>query len=154
MNIYSSRLSSSNTSKSRYKRSFYVSLSSCFFTCLFQSTTVFSMRYSDAAKRSASETLACTQTCIFRVENVCNAYLHYEQTVSNAIHYTSIVNLKQESVNFAVTYRNRWHFLCSIYVYCTRPPAHITTAHIYIYPQINIVVHRLLLTQIGNSMEI
>ena len=107
-------MSSSIKPQSRYKRSFYVSLRSSFSTCLFQSMTVFSMRYRDVTKRSASQTLACTQTCIFRVENVCNAYLHYEQTVSNAIHHTSNVNLLQESVNFAVTYRNRAHFLCSI----------------------------------------
>jgi hypothetical protein len=87
--------------------------------------TVFSMLYRDATKRSASQTIACIQTCIFRVENVWNAYLHYEQTVPNAIHYTSNVNLLQESVNFAVTYRNRAHFTCSIYVYCTRNQAHI-----------------------------
>jgi len=31
------------------------------------------MRYRDATKRSASQTLARTQTCIFRIENVCNA---------------------------------------------------------------------------------
>ena len=55
---------------------------------------------------------ASMQTCIFRVENVCNAYLHYEQTLSNAIHHTSNVSLLQESVNFAVTYRNRTHFIC------------------------------------------
>jgi len=61
--------------------------------------TVFSMHYREATKRSSSQTLACTQTCIFRVENVCNAYLHYEQTLSNAIHYTSNVNVLQESVN-------------------------------------------------------
>ena len=60
--------------------------------------TVFSMRCGDVTKRSASQTLARTQTCIFRVENVCNAYLHYEQTVSNAIYYTSNVNLLQESL--------------------------------------------------------
>jgi hypothetical protein len=49
-------------------------------------------------KRSASQTLACTQTCIFRVENVCNAFGHYEQILSNAIHHTSNVNLLQEKV--------------------------------------------------------
>ena len=85
-----------------------VFLRSCF------NPTVFSMRYRDATKRSVSQTLACTQTCIFRVEKVSNAYLHYEQTLSGAIHYTSNVNLLQESVNFAVSYRNREHFLCSI----------------------------------------
>ena len=120
-------MSSSIKSQSPYKRNFYVSLSSSFSTCLFQSMTVFSMRYTDATKRSASQTLACTQTCIFRVENVCNAYLHYEQTVSNAIHHICNVNLLQESVNFAVTYRNRAHFLCLIYVYRTRTLTHITT---------------------------
>ena len=130
MNIYSSRLSPSITSKSRYKRSFYVSLSSSFSTCLFQSTTVFSMRYRDVTKRSASQTLAYTQTCIFRAENVWNAHLYYEQTLSNAIHYTSNVNLLQESVNFAVTYRNRAHFSCSIYVYSTPTPTAITTISI------------------------
>ena len=119
-------MSSSIKPQSRYKRSFYVSLSSSFSTCLFQFMTVFSLRYRDATKRSASQSLACTQTCIFRVENVSNAYLHYEQTLSNAIHYTSNVNLLQESVNFAVTYRNRSHFNCSIYVYPTRTAAHIT----------------------------
>jgi hypothetical protein len=92
--------------------------------------SVFSMLYSDAAKRSASQTIACTQTCIFRVENVCNVYLHYEQTLSNAIHYTSNVSLLQASVNFAVTYRNRAHFNCSIYVYSTRGPcAHNNALH-------------------------
>jgi len=85
--------------------------------------TVFSIRYRDATKRLASQTLACTQTCIFRAENVCNAYLHYEQTLSDAIHYTSNVSLLQESVNFAVTYRNRAHFLCSIcLLYSTSNP--------------------------------
>jgi len=107
-------ISSSIKSQSRYKRSFYVSLSFSFSTSLFQPMTIFSMRYRDAMKRSASQTLAGTQTCIFRVENVCNAYLHYEQTLPNAIHYSSNVNLLQESVLFAVTYRNRPHFLCSI----------------------------------------
>jgi len=122
-------MSSSIKSQSRYKRSFYVSLSSSFSTCLFQSTTVFTMRYRDATKRSDSQILACTQTCIFRVENVCNAYLHYEQTLSNAIHYTSNVNLLQESVNFAVTYRNRAHFLCSICLLYS----HNLRSYIYIY---------------------
>ena len=135
-------MSSSITSQSRYKRAFYVSLSSCFSTCLFESKTVFSMRYRDATKRSASQTLACTQICIFRVENVCNTYLHYEQTLSNSIHHTSNVKVLQESVNFAVTDRNRAHLLYSIYVYCThrsyiyytRTPVKIsTTGHIYIY---------------------
>jgi len=89
--------------------------------------TVFSVRYRGVTKLSASQTLAGTQTYIFLVENVCNAYLHYEQTLSNAIHYTSNVNLLQESVNLAVTYRNREHFSCSIYIYCTRTPPNITT---------------------------
>ena len=120
-------MSSSIKSQSRYKRSFYVSLSSSFSTCLFQSMTVFSLRYRDATKQSVSLTLVCTQTCIFRVENVCNAYLHYKQTLSNAIHYTSNINLLQENVNFAVTYLSRPHFFCSIYVSCNRLPTHITT---------------------------
>ena len=73
-----------------------------------------------------SQTLACTQTCIFRVENICNAYLHYKQTLSNAIHYTSNIN----SVKFAVTYRKRAHFLSSIYDACNYSAAHITTLSI------------------------
>ena len=123
-------MSSSIKSQSRYKISFHVSLSSSFSTCLFQSMTVFSISYRDATKRSASQTLTCNQTCIFRVENVCNAYLHYEQTLSNATHHISIVNLLQERVNFAVTYRNRAHFLRLTYVYLTRTPAHIPTISI------------------------
>jgi hypothetical protein len=56
------------------------------------------MRYRDATERSTNQTLACTQTCIFRVENVCNAWVHYQQILSNAIHHTSNVNLLQEKV--------------------------------------------------------
>ena len=37
--------------------------------------------------KEASQTPACTQTSIFRVQNVC--YVHYEQTLSTAIHHTS-----------------------------------------------------------------
>jgi hypothetical protein len=56
------------------------------------------MRYRDATTRSASQTLECTQTYIFRVENVFNAKVHYQQTLSSAIHHTSNVRLLQENV--------------------------------------------------------
>jgi hypothetical protein len=42
-----------------------------------------------------AETLACTQTCIFRVDNVFNTY-NYEHTLSKAIHRISNVSLLQE----------------------------------------------------------
>jgi len=88
--------------------------------------TVFSMHYREATKRSSSQTLACTQTCIFRVENVCNAYLHYEQTLSNAIHYTSNVNVLQESVNLLWLTETE-HTSFAQFVYCTWTQTHITT---------------------------
>ena len=46
--------------------------------------------------KEASHTLARTQTCIFRVQNV--RYVHYEQTLSTAIHHTSKVSLLPENV--------------------------------------------------------
>jgi len=56
------------------------------------------MRFMDATNRSISQALTCTQTYIFRVENVFNAQVHYEQTLSSAIHHTSNVSLLQENV--------------------------------------------------------
>jgi hypothetical protein len=58
----------------------------------------YAMSYSDATKRAASQTLACTLTCIFRVENPFNAYVNYEHTLSRSIHHNSIVSLLQEKV--------------------------------------------------------
>ena len=56
---------------------FSVSFSSSFSTCFFQSMTVchvrsVAMSHRDATKRVATLTIACTVTCIFRVENVFN----------------------------------------------------------------------------------
>jgi len=45
--------------------------------------------------KEASQTPACTQTCIFRVQNACN--FHYEQTLLTAIHHTSKFSLLPES---------------------------------------------------------
>ena len=56
------------------------------------------MSYSDATKRAASQRLVCTLTCIFRVENVFNAYVKYEHTLSRGIHHISVVNKLQEKV--------------------------------------------------------
>ena len=56
------------------------------------------MSYKDATKRASSQTLACTLTCIFRVENPFNALLNYEHTCSRGIHHNSIVSLLQEKV--------------------------------------------------------
>ena len=79
---------SSVKSQSRYKRSAYVSLSSSFSTCPFQSTS-FSMRYTDATTRSASQSLACTQV---------TPLVHYELALTNATHHTCNVSLLQASV--------------------------------------------------------
>jgi hypothetical protein len=82
--------------QSLYKRGVYVLLSSSFLRAHFNPRHF--LNALRRHKRSASQTLACTQTWIFRVENVCNALGHYEQTLSNAIHHTSNVNLLQEKV--------------------------------------------------------
>ena len=47
----------------------------------------YTMRYRDATKRAASQTLASTHTYIFRVENAFNAYVNYKHTLSRAIHH-------------------------------------------------------------------
>ena len=146
-------MSSSIKSQSPYERSVYVSLTSSFSTCLFHSMSFFNAL--QGRNETISQPDASMHTGIFRVENVCNAYLHYEQTLSNAIHYTSTVNLLQESVNFAVTYRNRAHFVCSSYVYHSRSPAFVTT--LFALHRISVLptrkYHRLLLKEKRNSVE-
>ena len=87
---------SSTESQSRYKRSFYVSLSSSFSTCPYQSMS-FSMRYRVTTKRSASQTLECTHTCTFRVENVTHKSIT-NRSCQMLYTNTSNVNLLQEKV--------------------------------------------------------
>ena len=94
---YSSRLFSSIKSQSRYKTRFHVSFSSSFSTGLFQCMTV-AMSYRDATIRAASQTLTHTLTCTYRVENVYNAEVNYEHTVSRDIHHIYIVSLPQQKV--------------------------------------------------------
>ena len=69
-----------------------------FFHVPFESMAICNRMRTYPNYQPASQTLACTQTCIFRVENVFNAQVHYEQTLSSAIHRTSKVSLLQENV--------------------------------------------------------
>ena len=64
---------SSFKSQSHYKRSFYLLFSSSATTCPFNPWQ-YAMRYRGATKRSAGQTLKRTQTYMFRVENVFNAF--------------------------------------------------------------------------------
>ena len=52
----------------------------------------------DATKRATGHALACTQTCIFCVENVFNALVNCEKTLSGAIHHLANVSLLQEDI--------------------------------------------------------
>jgi phage terminase Nu1 subunit (DNA packaging protein) len=75
----------------------------------------YATRCADATKRAVSQTLASTQTCTFRVENVFNAQVNYEHTLSRAIHHIPNVSLQQKRKYPAVTYRNTDFTLCEIH---------------------------------------
>ena len=80
---------SSVKSQSRYKRNAYVSLSSSFSTCPFQSTIVFQSVTGTQPHEQPCQTLACTQV---------TRSVHYELALTNAIHHTSDVSLLQASI--------------------------------------------------------
>jgi hypothetical protein len=77
------------------------------------------MSYRHATKPTANQTLASAQTCIFRVENVLNAYVNYEHILSRAIHHTSEVSLLLQKVTAICDLQKQSTFPLFVYVYIT-----------------------------------
>ena len=129
---------SSVKSQSRYKRSAYVSLSSRFSTCPFQSITV---------SQGVTGTLACTQV---------TPSVHYEQALTNATHHTCNVSLLQANVKPCCDLPKQSTFplllLCLLY---SNSSPHYNTFHTHkhylVAPTRN--YHRLLLKRQGNKVE-
>jgi len=109
-------------SQSRYKRSAYVSLSSSFSTCPFQSTTVF-QSITGTQPQSACQTLACTHV---------TRSVHYELALTKATQHTSDVSLLQANVKPCCDLPKQSTFplllLCLLY---SNSSPHYNTFHTY-----------------------
>ena len=108
--------------------------------------------------KEASQTLACTQTCIFGVENACN--VHYEQTLSPAKHHTSKVSLLPDNVQPCCDLPKQSTFplllLCLLHWNshnATTSSPHNETLQTNTFVALTHKCHKLLFVQNGNSVQ-